>query len=166
MLSWFRECKILSYFRDIPLLGVISSGQNQNFFRFVFSMSKTPLNIKFQLEVLFENSIFRLLEVKKSIFKKFSKFAEILYTVSFFDIEDIYLKKFCWFDHWKLPYERHTPKMSQNFACPEPGSEKNFHAERMYAIDSPLRKTLRKSKLSSKIDFCNQISTFKIRPHL
>jgi hypothetical protein len=86
--------------------------------------------------------------------------------VGFFDIENAYLKEFFDFDHWKLPYERHTPKMSQNFACPEPGSEKHFHAERMCAIDSPLRKTLRKSKISSKIDFCNQISTFKIRPHL
>jgi hypothetical protein len=76
------------------------------------------------------------------------------------------LKEFFDFDHWKLPYERHTPKMSQNFAFPEPGSGKHFHAARMCAIDSPLRKTLRKSKISSKIDFCNQISTFKMRPHL
>ena len=138
----------------------------KNYFRYVFSISKKPPEYKISAWRTFWKFDFSTPWGKKSIFKKFSKFAEILYTVGFFDTENTYLKEFFDFDHWKLPYERHTPKMSQNFACPEPGSDKHFHAERMCAIDSPLRKTLRKSKLSSKIDFCNQISTFKIRPHL
>ncbi len=54
----------------------------------------------------------------------------------------------------------YTPKMTQKFVFPEPGLEKFFHASKMRAIDSPTRKTLIGSKISSKIDFYNQISTF------
>jgi hypothetical protein len=52
----------------------------------------------------------------------------------------------------------YTPKMAQKFVYPESGLEKFFHASKMRAIDSPTRKTLVGSKMSSKIDY-NQIST-------
>ena len=54
----------------------------------------------------------------------------------------------------------YTPKMAKKFVFPESGLEKFFHASKMRAIDSPTRKTLIGSKISSKIDFYNQISTF------
>ena len=59
----------MSHFRDIPFLGVLPAVKIKIFFRFVFPVSKNPLNIKFQLEELFENSIFRPLEVKNQFSK-------------------------------------------------------------------------------------------------
>ena len=43
--------------------------------------------------------------------------------------------------------------MAQKFVFPESGLEKFFHDSKMRAIDSPTRKTLVRSKISSKIDF-------------
>src|SRR6185312_8253262 len=54
----------------------------------------------------------------------------------------------------------YTPKMAQKFVFPESELEKFFHDSKMRAIDSPIRKTLVRSKISLKIDFSNQISTF------
>ena len=53
----------------------------------------------------------------------------------------------------------YTSKMVQKFVFPESGLEKFFHDSKIRAIDSPTRKTLVGSKISSKIDFYNQIST-------
>jgi len=50
--------------------------------------------------------------------------------------------------------------MAQKFVFPESGLGKFFHALKMRAIDSLTRKTLVGWKISSKIDFYNQISTF------
>ena len=47
----------------------------------------------------------------------------------------------------------YTPKMAQKFVFPESGLEKFFHDSKMRAIDSPTRKTLVRSKISTKIDF-------------
>src|SRR3569623_1138026 len=55
----------------------------------------------------------------------------------------------------------YTPKMAQKFVYPESGLEKFFYDSKMRAIDSPTTKTLVGWKISSKIDFYNQISTFK-----
>ena len=71
-------------------------------------------------------------------------------------MENTNLKKFFDFDNWKV----YTPKMAQNFIFPEPGLEKFFHDSKLGAIDFPTRKTLVGSKISSKIDFYSQISTF------
>ena len=49
--------------------------------------------------------------------------------------------------------------MAQKFVFPESGLEKFFHDSKMRAIDSPTKKTLVRSKISSKIGFYNKIST-------
>ena len=78
----------------------------------------------------------------------------------FFNFDYRKVEKIDHFDHWKIPHDEHTPKIAQNLVFPESGSGKHFHASAMRAIDSTTRKTLERSKISSKIDFYNQISTF------
>src|SRR3569833_145880 len=64
-------------------------------------------------------------------------------------------------DFFKKSGVFYAPKMAQKFIFPESGLKKFFHASKMCAIDSPTRKTLVGSKISSKIDFYNLISTFE-----
>jgi hypothetical protein len=70
------------------------------------------------------------------------------------------LKEFFDFNHRKLPYEGYTSKMVKNVVFPESGLRKHFYVSKICAIDSPNRKILVRSKISSKIDFYSQISTF------
>ena len=57
-------------------------------------------------------------------------------------------------------YSTISRKCFKNVIFPESGPGKHFHASAMHAIDSPTRKTLVRSNISSKIDCYSQISTF------
>jgi hypothetical protein len=79
----------------------------------------------------------------------------------FFDMENTNLKEFFILTTGGAPMRGISLKWLKLVIFPEAGPGKHLHASAMRAIDSPTRKTLIRSKVSSKIDLYSQISTLK-----